>query len=200
MIADADRQHLTGDAKFDYLVDRALHLPTHRMPAERSGAESPLRPEFARLFEKFRIGKTQYQLGSVKVAVRRCGDCHVIEDGGMKTGRAFITDFRDLTGGIARAQRILLAAHRGGVEVGQARAELDSAVDNEIELETLVHAFAVPGEAQKKYEEGSQHAKAALITAQHSLDELNYRRKGLAIALAFIILVLAALALKIRTI
>ena len=136
----------------------------------------------------------------MKVAVRRCGDCHFTTDTtGTLTAKGFITDYRTLTGAIARAERILLSAHRGGVEVGQARAELDSAVDNQIELETLVHSFGVPAEAKAKFEEGSQHAKAALISAQHSLDELNYRRTGLAIALAFIVLVLVALALKIRT-
>lgn len=199
LVAAADKQGLKGDDRFDYLVDRALQLPTHRMPAERSGEEA-LRPEFARLFEKFRIGKTQYQFGNVKVAVRRCGDCHMASDAaGTMTARDFIGDYRMLTGAIARAERILLAAHRGGVEVGQARVELDAAVDNQIELETLVHAFAVPGDAQKKFAEGSEHAKAALISAQHALDELNYRRTGLAIALAFIVLVLVALAIKIRT-
>jgi len=99
---------------------------------------------------------------------------------------------------IARAERIQLAAHRGGVETGQAKTELDAAVDNQIELETLVHTFGGP-EVLAKQQEGLQHAKAALINAQKSLDELQYRRTGLFIALGVILAALVALAVKIRT-
>jgi len=195
LVAAADRQHLTGNQRFNWLVDQALQLPTHRLATRTGEPSPPLRPEFARLFEKFRIGKTEYQFGDVKVAVRQCGDCHQSSD----ASKDFINATRNLTSMIARAERILLSAHRGGVEVGQARVELDGAVDNQIELETLVHTFAIQGEPQKKTEEGLQHAKAALLSAQKSLDELKYRRTGLFIALAFIIAVLIALAMKIRT-
>jgi len=97
-----------------------------------------------------------------------------------------------------RAERIQLAAHRGGVETGNARAELDSAIDNQIELETLVHTFGA-AEVQKKQKEGLGHARAALLSAQRSLEELGYRRRGLFVALGIIIAVLVALAIKIRT-
>jgi len=99
---------------------------------------------------------------------------------------------------IARAERIQLAAHRGGVETRQARTELDSAVDNQIELETLVHTFG-GSDVAKKQAEGLGHARAALLSAQQSFDELNYRRKGLFGALGVIMMVLVALAVKIRT-
>jgi len=203
LLASAARLHLTGDARFDWLVDQAQRLPTHRLPAARAGEQSPLRPEFARLFEKFRIGKTHYSFQdasghAVRVAVRRCGDCHMASDAaGTANARYFLGATRGLTSMIARAERIQLAAHRGGVETRQARNELDSAVDNQIELETLVHTFAPP-DVQKKETEGLQHARAALISAQKSLDELTYRRTGLFIALGIIILVLIGLALKIR--
>jgi len=105
---------------------------------------------------------------------------------------------RGLTSMMARAERIQLAAHRGGVETRKAKAELDSAVDNQIEFETLVHSFGGT-EVQAKEKEGLQHARAALLDAQRSLEELQYRRTGLFIALGVIILVLVALALKIRT-
>jgi hypothetical protein len=179
LLAAAASQHLTGDARFDWLVDQARNLPTHKG-----------RPEFARLFDKFRIGKTHYTVNGVSVAVRRCADCHV----DAKSPRAS----HELTGMIARAERIQLAAHRGGVETGDARAELDAAVDNHIEMEALVHTFGGP-EVRAKEQEGLQHAKAALLHAQRSLDELQYRRTGLFIALGVILAVLVALAVKIRT-
>jgi hypothetical protein len=203
LLATAARLHLTGDARFDWLVDQTQRLPTHRLPPARAGEQSPLRPEFARLFEKFRIGKTHYSFPdasghAVNLAVRRCGDCHIASDAaGTANARFFLGATLGLTSMIARAERIQLAAHRGGVETQQARNELDSAVDNQIELETLAHTFAAP-EVQKKEVEGLQHARAALINAQKSLDELTYRRTGLFVALGVIIVVLIGLALKIR--
>jgi len=179
LLAAAARQHLSGDARFDWLVDQARNLPTHKG-----------RPEFARLFDKFRIGKTHYTVNGVSVAVRRCADCHL----DVKPARAS----HELTGMIARAERIQLAAHRGGVETRDARAELDAAVDNHIEMEALVHTFGGP-EVRAKEQEGLGHAKAALLHAQRSLDELQYRRTGLFIALGVIVAVLVALAVKIRT-
>jgi hypothetical protein len=188
LLAAAARQHLTGDARFDWMVDQARNLPTHKG-----------HPEFARLFDKFRIGKTHYTVGGASVAIRRCTDCHNAADSaGSANARDNLAATRSFTSMIARAERIQLIAHRGGVETRQARAELDSAVDNQIELETLVHTFG-GDEVKKKQDEGLGHARAALLNAQQSFDELNYRRRGLLVALGVILLVLIALAVKIRT-
>ena len=184
LLASAAQQKLTGDARFDWLVDQAQSLPTHRN-----------RPEFTRLFEKFRIGKTHYAIGGTKVAIRRCGDCHPASD----AAKFYYNATHSLTSMIARAERIQLAAHRGGVETRSARAELDGAIDNQIELETLVHTFGT-AEVAKKQQEGLGHARAALLGAQKSLDELVYRRRGLLVALGIIIAVLIALAMKIRSV
>src|SRR6185369_13489320 len=96
--------------------------------------------------------------------------------------RAYLDATRGLTSMVGRADRILLSAHRGGVEVRKVRVELDGAIDSQIELETLVHTFSAP-EVQAKQKEGLAHAEAALVAGQSSLDELTYRRKGLLIAL-----------------
>jgi len=206
LLAASERLHLTGDARFDWLVDQTLQLPTHRQPAARAGEQSPLRPEFARLFEKFRIGKTHYTFldatgRPVSVAVRRCGDCHMANDpAGTVIPKYFADATRRLTSMMARAERIQLAAHRGGVETRNAQAELDSAVDNQIEFETLVHTFGGPdAQSKEKEQEGLQHAKVALLHAQRSLEELGYRRTGLFVALGVILMVLTGLALKINS-
>lgn len=207
--AAADRLHLTGEARFDWFVDQALHLPTHQLGVVGPGQEPQLRPEFARLFEKFRIGKTNYFIGDVHVDVRRCVDCHPAGDpNGRATAMEVLATQRSLTSMIARAQRILLTAQRGGVEVRKTRAELDDAVDNQIELESMVHTFTPAAqrqaksggdELQKKAKEGLDHARAALIDGNEELAELSYRRHGLMVALGIVVLVLTALALKIHT-
>ena len=203
LMANAERAGLEGDRRFDWLVDQALELPTHLMKG-REGEPLRLRPEFARLFDKFRIGKTQYTFRDetagkeFQIAVRRCTDCHDGEGVGRANAGEYLQATRSLTTMIARSERILLSAQRGGVEVRKARAELDAAVDSQIELETLVHTFAAPP-VEEKQKEGLEHAEAALIAGQESLEELFFRRKGLFVALGVILLVLVGLALKIRT-
>jgi hypothetical protein len=196
LLATAGRLNLQGDARFDWLVDQALQLPPHRV--SKTG-------EFARLFEKFRIGKTHYTYRDpatnrdVSVAVRQCTDCHRVSGfQGRDTAKALLAGTRSVTSMIARSERILLTAQRGGVEVRAARPELDSAVDNQIELEALTHTFSTSGAFGEKRKEALAHAQAALKAGQSSLDELAYRRRGLFIALAVILAALLALALKIR--
>lgn len=204
LLAAADKQGLKGNARFDWLVDQALQLPTHRLQAP-AGGKVVLRPEFARLFEKFRIGKTHYTYPDpvthreVSVPIRRCVDCHLVPGfQGRDTAQALLNDTRAVTSMIARSERILLAAQRGGVEVRAIRPELDAAIDNQIEVEALVHTFSPTGAFAEKKKEALGHAHAALEAGQHSLDELNYRRRGLFIALGVILAALVALALKIR--
>jgi hypothetical protein len=106
----------------------------------------------------------------------------------------------ELTALTARAERILLAARRGGGETPQALLDLDRAVDAQIELEVLVHGFSSAADSPfaQKHEEGVGHAQAALAAGQRALRELAQRRRGLLVSSALILLVLVGLALKIR--
>jgi hypothetical protein len=208
LLAAAKAQGLTGSERFDWLVDQALVLPTHTLA--EGGPE--LRPEIGRLFSKFRIGKTSFTYEDprtgkpVRSAVVRCADCHAAEPVlagepvGLRTGEQLLGGMRELTARTARAERILLAARRGGVETRQALAEIDGAVDAQIELEVLVHSFAADPESAfaKKRAEGLAHADKALAAAQRAQAELAFRRKGLALSLVFVVALLIGLFLKIR--
>jgi hypothetical protein len=212
LLAVAQRRGLKGDERFDWLVDQAVALPTHTLPKTDEGHPGGLRPEFARLFNKFRIGKTAFTYDDpvtgkpARAVVVRCTDCHGAEPMmasdavGYRTAGELLGRMRELTALTARAERILLAARRGGVETRQALSDVDGAVDAQIELEVLVHSFAsAPGSAfQKKHGEGIAHARAALEAGRKALGELSFRRKGLAISLGLIVLVLIGLAWKIR--
>jgi len=212
-LAEAAAQGLEGEARFDWLVDEALSLPTHTIAG--SGGESnqiELRPEFAHLFTKFRIGQTYYTYEDpatgreVRSPVARCSDCHAsseeagAEAKGLLTSQEFLSRMRELTALTARAERLLLGARRGGVETRGALADIDGAVNAQIELEVLVHGFASEegGPFLAKQKEGLEHAEAALLAGRAALTELGARRMGLYVALGFIGLVLAGLALKIR--
>jgi nitrate/TMAO reductase-like tetraheme cytochrome c subunit len=201
-------QHLEGQPLFDWLVDQALALPTHTAAAPSAGGNVELRPEFQRLFTKFRIGKsyTSYEDPSTgeehRLDVVRCSSCHESgkESVGLQTATAFLDRMREVTGLTARAERILLAAKRGGVETRGALLSLDHAVDAQIEMEVLVHTFssAEGSPFVAKSEEGLSQARGALDAGQVALDELRTRRRGLAVSSFLIVLVLVGLALKIR--
>lgn len=204
---------LEGEELFNELVRRAQQLEFHTLPSDVEGdGERVLRPEFERLFTKFRIGTTTFSYPDptsgkeVVQRVVRCGDCHAAEPllsdqpNGLRTSRELLDGMRQLTGLTARAERIMLVARRGGVGVRDALSEIDQAVDSQIELEVLVHSFAAGEESAfaAKRAEGLEHASAALRSGQRALDELRYRRSGLAVSLAIIALVLVGIALKIR--
>lgn len=205
---------LQGEALFNELVHRALQLEFHTVSSEAAdGSGRTPRREFERLFTKFRIGTTTFSYTDpvtgeeVEERVVRCGNCHapdpVFADAprGLETSRQLLMQMRELTVVTARAERMALTARQGGVEVRDALGEIDQAVDSQIELEVLVHGFAT-GEGTEfdaKHAEGLEHAEAALVSAQAGLDELLFRRKGLAISLILIAMVLVGLAIKIRS-
>lgn len=206
LYAEADAAGIEGTALFDWLVDRALSLPNHRL-SDGDDEAQPLRPEFERLFSKFRLGKTYYEYkdpdgdGMIRVDVMRCGNCHDSVGNPDSGGLPFVSRMRELTVLAGEAERVLLAARRGGVETRQAAAHVDSVVDAEIDLQVLVHSFdsSPDGPYMKAYAGGLEHARAALASGAQALDELQYRRKGLALALVVIVAVLIGLGLKIRS-
>jgi hypothetical protein len=205
LVAQAKAQHLEGADRFDWLIDQARTLSTHT-DLDEKGTRTQ-RPEFARLFTKFRLGKTTVGFkdptsGTLeRRRLRQCSDCHGGEDssGGLATAQAFRDQLQQLTGLIGRAERIVLAAKRGGVQVGDASEQIDAAVDAQIQLQVLVHTFDPKGAFAAKHKEGVEHATAALTAGQRSLDELKFRHRGLGVSLLAILLVLVALALKIRS-
>jgi hypothetical protein len=204
---------LEGEAAYDWLVDRALELPPHTRVVEEEGGERAVaRPEFTRLFGKFRVGKIHHSFVDPATGetrqdrVRRCSDCHAQAPGladepkGIQVASAMIKRLQELETSIARAERMLLAAKRGGVEVGEAEAALDEAIDSQIELQVLVHSFSVSedGPFVKTQREAMEHAGEALGASRAALRELGVRRRGLVVSLVVIALVLAGLGRAIR--
>ena len=209
--AEAAELGLEGTERFDWLVDRAETLPYHTVPAAPD-AEPRRRPEFDTLYTKFRIGKTSYTFedpvsGQVtRSPILRCASCHADpgtlgDDAvGIRVAGELLNGMRDLTARVASAERTLLAARRGGVEIGGTGLEVERAVDAQISLEVLLHGFnaAPDSEFAAVHAEGMAHAEAAIAAGQAARAELSYRRQGLVIASILIVMVLIGLALKIR--
>jgi hypothetical protein len=207
LLERAAAKGLEGAARFDWLVEQARTLPFHTLGGTTEAGRRTLRPEFQRLFTKFRIGTTHDTISeqpaqpAVESGVLRCADCHGPEAGtARETGKAFVEHMRLLTTATARAERLLLAARRGGVEVRHAVPHVDAAVAAQIELEVLVHTFssAPDGAFLAKYREGIKHAESAVAEARTGLEELGSRRRGLLVFLGLLAVALVAMVLKIR--
>jgi hypothetical protein len=209
----AEGKGLGGDALFDWLVAQARMLPQHTERVELSeSGDAAMKPEFRRLFEKFRIGATHFDYRDpvtgklVEESIIRCTSCHgaTAAEGDVETTAStsaiFLDRMKTLTTNIGRAERLLLRARRGGVATANAAAAVDRAVDAQIELEVLVHSFSTAddGPFAQTAAEGLEHARTATELGLAALDELEYRRTGLVASLGIILLVLVGLWLKIR--
>ncbi|MFW6198190.1 MAG: cytochrome c3 family protein [Acidobacteriota bacterium] len=211
LLDEAASRGLDGDARFDWLVERTLQLPPHTR--ETADGDSTPRTEFRLLFDKFRIGKTSYEYEDpvsgemVRAPVVRCESCHAPADAaadgegvGIQAAGRLLNAMTSLAARTAQAERTLLAARRGGVETREAAAEVGAAVDAHIQLQVLLHTFEIGEETpfREQHREGMEQASAALQAGHEALEELDWRRRGLAVALVIITLVLIGLALKIR--
>jgi hypothetical protein len=207
LLANGREAGLSGDALFDWLVDQALELPQHEASKEVKAGPS-FEPEFRRLFDKFRIAKTHFTYTNtatgniVREAILRCVDCHSEASAGFATSRTMHDQMHELAVLTARANRILLAARRGGVEVRQHHSLIDNAINAQIELQVLVHGFAAGENAEFETvrQTGLENAQQAITAGYAALDELSFRRKGLFVSLGIVLLVLLGLGLKIREI
>jgi len=203
LLSEAATKHLEGSARFDWLVDQALRLPFHHAASEATAGR---RIEFLRLFQKFRVGKTYFTYTNhitgeeVVQKVIRCTNCHGPNSNGYQVSSQMSTWMHGLAVETARAQRTLLAAQAGGIEVRKASLKLDNAVDSEIQLQVLLHTFSV--KTNEAFAE--QHTKGVTVAAESlsegltALRDLSYRHRGLFISVAIILCVALGLGLKIR--
>jgi Cytochrome c3/Cytochrome c7 and related cytochrome c len=207
IVGQARAEGLSGAALFDRLIDDARALPFHTRQVAQ-GARGP-RPAFQRLFEKFRLGKTYFSYPDpdtgeeLRRSVVSCDRCHAEgeEGSGAAVARMFLDGLHEVTARTAEAERISLRARRGGVSTGGAEQAIDRAVAAQIEMQVLIHAFR-GGEDSRfaaKQTEALADTRVALEAGQAARGELSNRRRGLAVSLVVIALVLIGLGWKIRT-
>ena len=205
LLEEARAAELFGEDEFNFLIDQAVTLHTHLGEGGEHGGG-----RFARLFEKFRLGKTYYEYTPsdgaepVRVELRRCTWCHaeaaLLEDAseGHKVGHEIATQMLDLMSLTTRAEASMAAASRGGIELREAMLDIDQAVDTQIDLQVLVHRFRTDGEFAESLATGREFAEAAIAAGEEAQVELRFRRVGLLVFLFFVVLALVALGMKIR--
>jgi predicted CXXCH cytochrome family protein len=135
-------------------------------------------------------------LGTDSVAL--CGACHGEGEPGFEAARTMRSGIERLKTAIETATVDVTRASQAGMEMGDATLALREAVNHLTLARTEVHTFDV-ALVDAVLEEGLTTVAAVEETAQAAFAELRFRRLGLGLSLAAILLVVAALAYKIRT-
>lgn len=126
-----------------------------------------------------------------------CTGCHAADDKGGTAAIRMRTLIDGLAGEQERAQAVLAQAEHAGMEVSQAQFDLNGAKDALVKARAAIHAFA-PAAVQKETEAGMAVASRAHARGIRALEELRFRRLGLAVSVVIIAALIAGLALKIR--
>ncbi len=128
-----------------------------------------------------------------------CIQCHAKGDAGYAAAQQMADDIASLEAGQKKAQGIIDEAELSGMEVSNAKVQLTDAHADLIKARVNIHTFN-PAEVRKLTEEGAKIDRQAYDAGVAALHERDYRRKGLGVALVFIILAISGLYLKIRQI
>ena len=138
---------------------------------------------------------TDEMLGLGEGAV--CATCHAADDGGGKAAAEMRALIDSLRGESDKARAILLQAEHAGMEVSQAQFELKGATDALVKGRAAVHAFTVEA-VRREVEAGHTISAKASARGVRALEELQFRRKGLAVSVVIILALIVGLVFKIR--
>ena len=127
-----------------------------------------------------------------------CRTCHEKGDACDQATERMYSALTDLDRELRRAASLLRKAAVAGMEVSAPAFDLKSkGTSAAIEARALIHAFDEE-RLRKRVREGEAVAASALAQGERALEELRFRRKGLALFIALALLVLLGLYLKIR--
>jgi len=126
-----------------------------------------------------------------------CATCHDESIGGADVIRTVGEGLRTLRTDTYSAEALVTRADEAGVLVEEGHMALADAREAHVRLRVLVHAFAT-----EPFDEVLADGRAAVERAQQAgnagLEELQFRRSGLAVATLFILGFLVTLFMKIR--
>lgn len=128
-----------------------------------------------------------------------CGDCHFEGEEPYDTALALRAEIESLKSQIAEAAATVEEASVAGMEVSDAEVVLIDANQALVQSRNAVHAISV--EALREHTEpGMSLAAQALEAGRAALAEIQVRRRGLAVSVFFILLVVVGLYFKIKQI
>jgi hypothetical protein len=126
-----------------------------------------------------------------------CGNCHAAQDNGGKTAAAMRDSIEKLRTDYEGAHAVLTKAEHAGMEVSQPLFELNDAKTALIKARAAIHSFNFD-DVQTQVKPGLEVVQKARSRGVTALDELQFRRKGLAVSVLIIVALIVGLVLKIR--
>jgi nitrate/TMAO reductase-like tetraheme cytochrome c subunit len=128
-----------------------------------------------------------------------CMQCHTPGDLCDQARAEMLSELTHLDDAIKNAHNVLGIAESSGMEVSQARLDEDQARDALTKARVTIHSFR-KDLVDQDIQEGLKIAAKNLQAGQQALRERDYRRKGLGLALVFILMTVVGLLLYIRQI
>lgn len=126
-----------------------------------------------------------------------CAQCHDQTTNGAQTIRDIRQELVRLSAALSEAEALLTRAERAGMLVDEGRTVLREAREHQVQSRVLVHAFAAAPFAETAAA-GVASAQRAHAAGEAALQELQVRRRGLAVATLLVLAFLVTLGLKIR--
>jgi predicted CXXCH cytochrome family protein len=126
-----------------------------------------------------------------------CALCHDETGDSAETIRAIRRDLDLLSATMAEADATITRAEQAGMLLDDGRTALRDAREHQVQSHVLVHGFAAPPFSERATA-GIASAQRAQEAGDAALEELQARRRGLAIATLLILAFLVTLGLKIR--
>jgi predicted CXXCH cytochrome family protein len=126
-----------------------------------------------------------------------CAGCHNAQDKGGTTAAAMRQSVEQLKGDYEKAHALLTKAEHAGMEVSQPLFDLNGAKTAVIKARASIHGFNLDG-VKAEVKPGLEISQKAYARGVKILEELQYRRKGLAVSALIIVALIVGLVLKIR--
>jgi len=126
-----------------------------------------------------------------------CASCHPANSSGATVAAKMLGSIDRLKASTEKASQTLTSAERAGMEVSQPLFELNEAKTALIKARAAIHSFD-QATVEKEIEPGLKVSERAYVRGVKALDELQFRRKGLAISALIILALVIGLVLKIR--
>ncbi|MFQ5602419.1 MAG: cytochrome c3 family protein [bacterium] len=138
---------------------------------------------------------TEAMIGTGEESI--CLDCHEEDSKGYVTAYAIRQQIDNLKTKIYYADSLVTKAERAGMQVSEALFQLKDADDALIKARTIVHSLSV-SKTEEVTNQGLKLVEQALHAGRTALNELQFRRKGLAFSIVFILILAIGLYMKIK--
>jgi len=126
-----------------------------------------------------------------------CMQCHKPGDHCDQARAEMLTGLTRLDDAIKNAHSLLGVAESSGMEVSQARMDEDQARDALTKARVTIHSFRTDL-VDQDIQDGLKITAKNLQAGQQALAERDYRRKGLGVAMVFLLMTVVGLFLYIR--